>query len=223
MPVVPPGRIPVTAPDHDDATLEVRGLASHREDRVLFEGIAFTLDRGEVLQIMGANGSGKTTLLRMVCGLRPPSEGDVLWRGTSVLEDPSRFRGELAYVGHEPGVKLDLTPVENLAVDRCLSGGRPGLDPLGALARTGLSAQAELPTRALSAGQRRRLALARLLVTRAVLWVLDEPYTALDRHGQALAAALVTEHVHDGGSVLCTSHQAIEIGGQRLRRHELDA
>ena len=138
---------------------------------------------GEVVQIHGPNGSGKTTLLRVLCGLQPAVEGHIRWRGTPVPPGAPELRAEIQYIGHAGGVKLDLTPRENLDVAIALGAGATGVSPSAALARLGIGESQNVPLRALSAGQRQRVALARLLTCRCTLWILDEPFTALDTHG----------------------------------------
>lgn len=201
--------------------LSVTALASSRGDRELFEDISFALDEGQAVQVHGVNGSGKTTLLRILCGLTLPSAGVVKWRGTHIDEDPGPLRSELLYVGHADGIKLELTPTENLHFSRALGHHPTDRDIIGVLARLGLGGQEQVLTRSLSAGQRRRVALARLLVTRAVLWVLDEPFTALDRKGGDTVQAMLAEHLSGGGIAVFSSHQPVSIPGHAVGSVEL--
>ncbi|GAB6047227.1 cytochrome c biogenesis heme-transporting ATPase CcmA [Methyloparacoccus murrellii] len=198
--------------------LEVRRLACRRGEVTLFEELAFTLDRGEVLQIEGANGSGKTSLLRILAGLTPADEGTVLWQGWDIRERRSEFHGQLAYLGHHLGLKHELTVVENLRAAAGIQGMGGAVSRLpGVLDKVRLDHRADLPVRALSAGQRQRVVLARLLLLGTVLWILDEPFTALDAAGVDLVRSLVEEHLEEGGVVILTSHQAVPLG-QRLRK-----
>jgi heme exporter protein A len=172
---------------------------------------------GECLQVTGANGSGKTTLLRALCGLVPLEAGHVSWRGTDIRVDPEAFHGELAYLGHDNGLKGDLTSAENLhyAVGMRRRIGRHEIAT--ALERCGVPAARGIPVRRLSAGQRRRVALARVLLTGAALWLLDEPGSNLDAAGHALLAELIAAHAGAGGLALVATHQALGLpaGAQR--------
>lgn len=190
--------------------LQVDNFHCERDDRILFRGVSFALDHGEILQVVGHNGCGKTTLLRSLCGLSSYAVGDVQWRGKSLAEAVSDFRREVLFHGHLPGVKALLTPRENLNwfVDvYCLGVG----DIEAALAEVGLFGYEDVPCGSLSAGQLRRVALAKLLLSPATLWVLDEPFTAIDVHGIAMLQSLLQHHLAKGGAVLLTSHQAIDV------------
>jgi heme exporter protein A len=177
-----------------------------RHDRTLFDALSFTLNDGEILQVEGANGSGKTSLLRMLCGLVQPDEGMILWDGADIGEDRAEFLTEALYIGHAHGVKEELTPRENLRFAQAL-GPAGHTSTEAALARVGLYGYEDVPARMLSAGQRRRVALARLLVRAARLWVLDEPFTALDRVGRELVETLLAAHIERGGLAVLTTHQ----------------
>lgn len=193
--------------------LQARELACSRGDAALFSGVRFELAAGEALQIEGANGSGKTSLLRILAGLTPPDEGEVSWRGRDIGGHRHLFQAELGYLGHHLGLKSELTATENLALGLGVHGiarGERDLEP--ALDRVGLGHRADLPVRSLSAGQRQRVALARLLLQKAVLWILDEPFTALDTDGVALVRALAEAHLAQGGIVILTSHQVVALG-----------
>lgn len=196
--------------------LRVADLACARGERRLFEGVGFTLDAGEWLHVQGENGAGKTTLMRALVGLAPPEAGEIRWRGEKA---PSAdFRRELLYLGHHAAVKEELTPVENLRLAAALDG--MALDErtlLAALIRLGLRGREELPVRVLSAGQKRRVLLARLLTRPATLWVLDEAFNALDVKAVALLGELIAEHLARGGMAVLTSHQPLPVpGGKAL-------
>ncbi len=207
-------------PDH---TLRIQGLGCERGDRRLFSALDFQLGAGEVLRVEGANGSGKTTLLRTLCGLRRPDEGEILWDGEPLARVRPEFNAELTYIGHLPGIKVDLTPLENLAVDGALHRTRADADAMAALDAVGLFGFEDLPARTLSAGQRRRVALARLFLMDTRLWVLDEPFTALDVRGVDMLAACIDDHVARGGMVIFTTHQAISFGSGEPRSLVLGA
>ncbi len=193
------------------ALLEVEGLECLRDDRVLFSNLSFQLDPGQALVVEGINGCGKTTLLRAVCGLFRPEAGVIRWRGEPVERRRQEYLSSLAWLGHHDGLKLELTALENLRVARTLSGDGTALEPAAALERVGLRGYEEVPVRRMSAGQRRRTALARLLVSGARLWVLDEPFTALDREGVALGERLLDAHCAAGGMALLSSHHDLEL------------
>lgn len=201
--------------------LEARRLTCVRGEASLFEDLSFSLNAGEVLQVAGANGTGKTSLLRIVAGLTLPDEGEVWWRGASIAARRAEFHGQLAYLGHHLGLKGELTVLENLRVITAIHGVLAAASRMGeVLERVRLDHRADLPVRALSAGQRQRVALARMLLLNAVLWILDEPFTALDVAGVALVKALAEEHLERGGLVILTSHQAVTLGAD-LRKLEL--
>ena len=201
--------------EHDSTSnplLETIGLSCARGHRLLFEDLALRISAGEVVQVLGANGSGKTTLLRVLCGLQPPADGYIRWRGREVAPGAPELRAEVQYIGHAGGVKLDLTPRENLDVAIAL-GARPTTTTVDtALTRLEILEFAEAPVRTLSAGQRQRVALARLLACASLLWVLDEPFTALDAGGVATIDAMLGEHVETGGAAIITSHHPVALG-----------
>ena len=210
---------------HDRASsplLETVGLSCTRADRLLFDDLALCVSAGEVVQILGANGSGKTTLLRVLCGLLPPAGGCIRWKGRDVSPGAPELRADIQYIGHAGGVKLDLTPSENLAVAAALGARPTGTTADAALARLDLAAFGHVPVRTLSAGQRQRVALARLLTCAGPLWVLDEPFTALDAHGVATIDLMLHEHVEAGGAVIVTSHHPVALGRVTPRPVRID-
>jgi heme exporter protein A len=193
------------------------GLHLWRGEAHVLQGVSLSVSAGECLQVTGTNGSGKTTLLRALCGLVPLEAGRVCWRGTDIRIDPQAYHGELAYLGHDNGLKGDLTAAENLrfAVGLRRRVGRS--EVAAALERLGVPAARDLPVRRLSAGQRRRVALARVVLTGAALWLLDEPGSNLDAAGHGLLAELISAHAGAGGVALVATHQALELpaGAQR--------
>ncbi len=196
--------------------LRVNGLACSRADRDLFSDLSFELDAGEALQLEGPNGCGKTTLLRAICGLTLPVEGEIIWRGAPVTDDPERLQAELHYVGHADGIKLELSARENLALARSLMQMADAHDLDAILERVRLSGLEDVVARRLSAGQRRRVALARLLVGRAALWLLDEPFTALDSASSRVMDHMLREHLGAGGLAVISSHHRIHIDGHSV-------
>ena len=201
--------------------LEASNLDCRRGRRTLFRDLSFSLRRGELLRIAGANGSGKTSLLKILCGLLTPDAGEVRWRGEPIRQLREDFSRNLAYLGHAPAVKDDLTAAENLAFASKLAGAAAVPEFVqAALARYGIPA--DVPVRKLSQGQRRRAALARLPLSESVpLWLLDEPFAALDAHAARLTEALIAGHVARGHAVVFTTHQEADIGAAVLRVIEL--
>lgn len=193
--------------------LELRDLACVRGTAALFDGLSARLLPGEMLRVLGANGSGKTSLLRMICGLATPTRGAVLWRGEPVVRLREEFGRELVYLGHAAALKDDLSARENLRLAGALGGHPPGeREAAAALAAAGLAGRAGLPARSLSQGQRRRVALARLaLEPPAALWVLDEPFNALDAAATDWLLGLVGTQLGRGGMVVLTSHQSVAL------------
>ncbi|MGD8908981.1 MAG: cytochrome c biogenesis heme-transporting ATPase CcmA [Chromatiales bacterium] len=191
------------------ATFEARSLECIRDDRVLFDDLGFTINPGEALVLEGRNGSGKTSLLRIISGIRLPESGQVLWEGEDIFRLGPEFREHIAYLGHKDGSKHDLTPLENLRIAQGLGKARDGIDLNEALDQVGLFGFEDVPTRNLSAGQQRRLAIARLLVTDARLWILDEPFTSLDRKGIEQMERLFEGHLARGGMAAMTTHHRI--------------
>jgi heme exporter protein A len=191
-------------------------LSCIRDDRVLFEGLSFELNAGQVLLLEGKNGSGKTSLLRILCGFREADAGQVKWCGDAIND--ADYYVDMAYVGHLDGVKKELTVLENLRVSLAL--GQAGQYSIQqALAKVHLDDFDDALAQTLSAGQKRRLSLARLLITKNRLWILDEPFTSLDKAGIALIEALMIEHCAVGGMIVLTSHHDInlpEVDVQRI-------
>lgn len=206
------------------ADFDLKGENVHlwRGDHHVLRGVQFEVRGGECLQLTGANGAGKTTLLRTACGLAYPEGGEIRWCGQDIRKDLHAFHAQLAYLGHEPPLKAELSARENLhywvGVRRRL--GREELER--ALERVGAEPWCERPVRTLSAGQKRRAALAGLTLMRVPLWLLDEPTTNLDAEGQKLVGALIDEHLEAGGVALAAAHHELALSGaQTLRRLEL--
>jgi heme exporter protein A len=189
-----------------------RDLICVRGERMVFRGLSFALDAGAALVLTGPNGSGKSSLLRVMAGLLPPHSGTLAWHGTSIGEDMAEHRARLHYVGHQDAVKPVLTAAETLAFWAGLRGGA-GASVSQALDRFRLGALAETPGRFLSAGQRRRLALARLVASPAPLWLLDEPTTGLDAESVGDLEAALAEHRAGGGIVVAATHIPIGLAG----------
>ena len=201
-------------------SLDVVDLVCSRDDIPLIENLSFSLKRGQVLLVEGRNGSGKTTLLRTLCGIRSQDSGQILWCGESIDDLGPVYHEQMAYVGHHDGIKRDLTVLENLALAQAL--GKPGslsIDEI--LQRINLSGYEDIQTHALSAGQRRRLALARLLATDSQLWILDEPFTSLDKDGIVMFEELIASHTATAGMVVMTSHHDVELQGVELQQIRL--
>lgn len=200
--------------------LEARALSFFRQDEPVFGPLQFRLHAGELALVEGDNGSGKTTLMRMLAGLLHVDEGELLWRGERLQRDACQ--GDIVFLGHHLGLKGDLTPRENLQVAAGLHGCVDGMTPAQALQSVGLAGYEDEPVRRLSAGQKKRAALARLVLVPARLWLLDEPYANLDRHGITLVNGLLEQHIARGGAALVTSHGAVSFHGgepQRIRMH----
>jgi heme exporter protein A len=198
--------------------LAIVDLECLRGDNLLFTGLNFQLHPGQLLQIEGANGSGKTSLLRILAGLSLASEGEVRWAGVDILKQRPIYFAQMAYLGHTLGVKAELSPLENLRMDLALAGIAFDEDAVNrVLDRVGLYGREDIPARALSAGQKQRVALARLLACPAKLWIMDEPFTALDVSGVGLVRSLLEAHLQQGGMAVLTSHQSVEVRGEVVR------
>ena len=190
--------------------LRVSNLSCSRGHQPLFTDVSFQLQAGQALHLEGDNGVGKTSLLRIVCGLSPADAGEVCWHDQTIQKNATAFRSSLFYLGHGLSLKEELSALENLMSDAAVSGRTLSeQQAVGALARRGLRGREHLPLRVMSQGQKRRTALARLLASQAPLWVLDEPFVALDAKAIDGLRGLLAEHVAQGGMVLFTSHQPV--------------
>jgi len=202
--------------------LAAHNLGCERGERLLFKGLGFALAPGQMLLVQGGNGQGKTSLLRLLAGLGRPDAGAVHWRGEPVSRCRETYHREMAYLGHANGIKEELDPAENLRFNDGLHG--RVFDETRAIAtlkRLGLARCLDLPCRALSFGQRRRVALSALLLADARLWILDEPLTGLDVHAVALVEGLVRDHLQAGGLVVATTHQPLNLAGVAVQRLQL--
>lgn len=201
--------------------LTATGLSCVRGERRLFAGLDLSVGAGEWLHVQGENGAGKTSLLRILAGLSPAAAGEIRWQGEPIRALAEDYRRDLLFLGHHGAVKEDLTPFENLKLSAQLDG--TALDDaaaLKALARFGLRGREDLPVRFLSAGQKRRVLLARLAVRQAALWILDEPFTALDVKAVDMLSGLIEEHVGGGGICVLTSHQSMPLPNGRVLKIE---
>lgn len=196
---------PLNEPDSTAPILAVARLRFDRNDECVFGPLDFVVHAGEALLVTGGNGAGKTTLLRVLAGLLRAAAGEMHWLGQSCDSLPA---DGVAFVGHHAGHKADLGALDNLRFTLGLRGWRPGASAVAALASVGLAGYEDIPAGRLSAGQRKRLSLARLLLSPAALWLLDEPYANLDRDGMALVDRLLASHLDEGGSALITTHGA---------------
>lgn len=204
--------------------LEIQQLECTRGDHVLFGGLSFSVQAGEALHIRGSNGSGKTSLMRIICGLFGQSDGQVLWEGKDIRKLREEYTRHVTYLGHLNGIKGDLSGLENLLIAAKLEGLEADEDvALDALKKMGLRGREDLPTRVLSQGQKRRVALARLLLSRSALWVLDEPFVALDVKAVGHLAGVIGDHLRRQGMVIYTTHQDVDIQGGVGRQVDLDS
>jgi heme exporter protein A len=203
--------------------LKVSDLECVRGERSLFKDVNFSLEAGELLQVNGPNGSGKTSLLRMLCGLATPAHGEIFWLGDNIRSLDEGYYNSITYLGHLNGVKDNLNAIENLRISSALAGN--GIDESEAyiaLQRMGLVGRETLPVKVLSQGQRRRVTLARLLVSSTVLWILDEPLVALDTSAVLLVKSILEQHLKKGGMVVMTTHQDINIAAIVTKRLQLN-
>jgi len=198
--------------DLTTSLLDARALECTRDDRLLFSGLSFELEAGEVLQIEGANGSGKTSLLRILSGLRQADDGDVYWMGEQINLAREDFYASMIYIGHLPCIKNDLTTLENIHSLLDTRSRVVSLEKIEkVLTRVSLQGFDDVQGRALSSGQRRRVLLAFLLLAQARLWILDEPLTALDVEGVDMVESMIVEHREAGGSVIFTTHHGMQL------------
>ncbi len=205
-----------TAPDG----LAVEQVHVWRGDRHVLQGVSIDVHPRELVHISGPNGSGKTTLLRVISGLLRPEQGSVRWQGQSIVRSRTQYQAALAYAAHEPALKGDLTALENMRFAVGLKRRTSASELQAALDRTGAGGCADLPARVLSAGQRRRVSLARVLAMRASVWLLDEPYANLDAAGSAVVSQMLQDHVRDGGLALVVAHRDLSLDCA-VRRLEL--
>lgn len=202
--------------------LEVSKLTAIRDERVLFENLSFKVNSGELVQIEGRNGTGKTTLLRIIAGLGDCESGDILWNGNPTISNRDLFHQDLLFLGHQTGVKRELSGYENLSFYQSIQHCNMDKGTLwSALAQVGLAGREDVPVAQLSAGQQRRVALARLWLSNQPLWILDEPLTAIDKQGVKVLESLFLQHAENGGIVLLTTHQDMFADSPKLRKIRL--
>lgn len=195
--------------------LEARQLRCERDERILFSDLSFQVKAGEWIQITGGNGVGKTTLLRLLSGLARPDVGGVYWQVQPLHRVRDSYQQNLLWIGHQPGIKTRLSALENL---RFFHHDGNAAQCMNALAQAGLAGYEDIPVNQLSAGQQRRVALARLWLTRATLWILDEPFTAIDMNGVERLTQRMAQHTERGGIVILTTHQPINVATDKIRR-----
>lgn len=200
---------------------EALNLSCVRDERTLFSGLSFTIQPGEIVQIEGQNGAGKTSLLRILAGLSSADEGEVHWQGENTRRQRELFHQHLLFLGHHAGIKSVLTAYENLAFYQPEKGQAAQAAIYDALEQVGLLGYEDVVVAQLSAGQQRRVALARLWISRALLWILDEPLTAIDKQGVATLIALFERHAQNGGMVLLTTHQDLPGVSRAVRKIRL--
>ncbi|GHE95267.1 cytochrome c biogenesis heme-transporting ATPase CcmA [Thalassotalea profundi] len=208
-------------PNMPSALIAAKNLTCIREERILFEDLSFTISAGDIVQLEGPNGSGKTSLLRILAGLSTPYEGKVLFNNTNINDIKEDFHQSLLYLGHLPGVKGEMTAEENLAFNLALS----GLDASHAedtLAQVNLLGFEDALASHLSAGQHRRIALAKLWQSNAPIWILDEPFTAIDKAGVEKLEQLFVEHTKRGGCVIITTHQDLSLAPSLYQKITLE-
>ena len=202
--------------------LEAVDLECVRGDRPLFSHLSFRLKPGELMHVTGVNGSGKTTLLRTLCGLTHAATGEVRWNGSTIHELGDDYRSQLAHVGHSNGIQGELTAEENLRAAACLGTAADTTRIQETLERLGLAPYRHFPSKVLSQGQKRRLALARLAILRKSLWILDEPLSALDVNSVVLMTEILMEHLARDGLIIMTSHQEIGVETKTMLQLQLD-
>ncbi len=200
---------------------KVNNLECIRRDNILFQGLNIDLEDGGLLQVDGVNGSGKSSLLQMCCGLIQASEGEISWNGEDIVNCRYQFQSDISYFGHSNGVKAGLTARENMTVMHALAGTSSSIDYSSILERIGLTGMEDVLSSRMSAGQKRRLGLARLFMSQAKLWLLDEPFNALDKHGKAVIERIIVQHCSAGGMAIFATHQTMEIAGYPLQHIHL--
>jgi len=202
--------------------LEADNLECVRGERRLFSGLGFRLEAGELLYLQGRNGSGKTSLLRMLLGLLPPERGEIRWRGEPIRQLADDYRADLCYLGHQNAIKEELTPLENLLAAARLADEELSEDEaIDALEAVGLAGREDLACKYLSQGQKRRVALARLVKEKRPLWILDEPFVALDVAAVDWLSGLISGHLQQGGLCAMTTHQPVSIAAGAVRELRL--
>lgn len=204
-------------PASPTTALEVRKITCVRGERALFSDIDFQVLPGQCLHIRGENGVGKTSLLRLLTGLASPESGEILWSGHSIKKDVLEYHSKLLFLGHRDALKEDLSAIENLRMYAAIDGiTLSEQDIFASLWRFGLKGREDLPVNCLSAGQKKRVLMARMLTRRAQIWILDEPFNALDTHAVEELQGLIAEHLQRNGLVVLTSHQPLAIPGLRV-------
>ena len=203
--------------------LEVSQLTITKGEYTLFDALSFAISPGELVQIEGRNGTGKTTLLRLLIGLGQYDKGLIQWKGTTIRSNREEFHQDLLYIGHQTGIKPELTAFENLAffcsMQRTTKLGNQEI--YDALLKVGLVGKEDIPVSKLSAGQQRRAALARLWLSEQILWILDEPLTAIDKQGMQILESLFIQHTSKGGIVVLTTHQDMFKNHPKLKKIRL--
>ena len=204
--------------------LEASRLECVRGNRTIFRDVSFAVRAGDCFRLTGPNGSGKTSLLRMLCGLLPSVRGSILWNGIEIQTLGEEYFSSISYVGHRPGIKDELTAIENLQVSSGMCGNEISRKTAAsALERLGLGSRMHLPARFLSEGERRRAAIARLVVGHSSLWLLDEVLTSLDRTAVETILLLIEDHLSAGGMAIISTHQDLNLASGRSQKIELAA
>jgi heme exporter protein A len=212
---------PLNNPTNNQVLLSANGLTCIREDRILFEALNFSVCSGDVIQVEGPNGSGKTSLLRILAGLSQPYDGTVLFREQNIAEQSDVFHQNLLYLGHLPGVKGEMTAQENLEFTLALQG-NDSSKAEETLEKVNLLGFEDALASHLSAGQHRRISLARLWQSKVPIWILDEPFTAIDKQGVTQLEQLFLAHAQRGGCVILTTHQDLSFPEDKVKKITLD-